>query len=189
MMAWVFGGFILAGVILGFVSGTPGAIVDSLIQGASDAVTLCISLAGAYMLWMGLMRVAQQSGMIDSLSRRMRPLIRFLIPGAGSATAPITLNLAANFLGMGNAATPFGLAAMQELNRSNPRPGRATDAMCMFLCINASSIQLIPTTVISLRVAAGSADPYAIVLPTLIATLICAVSAVMLCRLLAPLFP
>jgi len=175
---------ILFGVLLSFIKGEPSLMVDAMLRGTGDAVTLCLSLAGAYLLWMGLMGIAREAGLMDSLSKRMRPLIKKLMPGAGSATGPITLNFAANFLGLGNAATPFGLAAMQELDMGNPIPGRATDDMCMFLCINASAIQLLPTTVISLMVNAGSRDPYCIVLPTLIATLASTMTAVLLCLLL-----
>lgn len=183
MMNWVWSGMIFLGVLLSFLRGDPAIVVDAMLQGTADAVTLCLSLAGAYLLWMGLMGVAKKAGLIAALSRRMKPLIKKLIPDAGDAAGPITLNFAANFLGLGNAATPFGLAAMQELEKTNPVPGRATDAMCMFLCINASAIQLIPTTVISLAVSAGSKAPYEIVLPTLLATLASTVTAVLLCLL------
>lgn len=183
MMKWVWSGMILAGVLLSFLQGNPDIVVDAMLKGTADAVALCLSLAGAYLLWMGLMGIAREAGLMDSLSKRMRPLIKKLMPKAGNAAASITLNFAANFLGLGNAATPFGLAAMQELEKSNPTPGRATDDMCMFLCINASAIQFIPTTVISLMVSAGSSDPYRIVLPTLLATLASTLCAVFLCLL------
>ncbi|MBR0026694.1 MAG: nucleoside recognition protein [Clostridia bacterium] len=183
MMKWVWSGMLLFGVLLSFLRGDPSLVVDAMLRGTADAVTLCLSLAGAYLLWMGLMGIAKEAGLMDALARKMRPLIKRLMPNAGSAAAPITLNFAANFLGLGNAATPFGLAAMQELEKGNPTPGKATHDMCMFLCINASAIQLIPTTVISLMVSAGSRDPYRIVLPTLLATLASTVTAVLLCLL------
>lgn len=181
MMKWIWSVMLLSGVLFSFLKGDPSLAVDAMLRGTADAVTLCLSLAGAYLLWMGLMGIAKEAGLMDALSIRMRPLIRKLMPNAKSAAGPITLNFAANFLGLGNAATPFGLAAMQELEKENPVPGRATDEMCMFLCINASAIQLFPTTVISLLVSAGSRNPYRIVLPALLATLASTATAVLLC--------
>ena len=103
--------------------------------------------------------------------------------------APITLNLCANFFGLGSAATPFGLAAMRELEAVNDKPGVATDDMCMFLSMNASAIELLPMSVLALRTAAGSQDVYAVVAPTFIVSLLCAAVAILLCKLLAKLFP
>lgn len=184
MMKWVWSGMILSGALLAFLQGEPGVIVDAMLQGTADAVTLSLSLAGSYLLWMGLLGVAREAGIVDSISNRMRPLIKRLMPGAGNAAGSITLNFSANLLGLGNAATPFGLTAMRELEKQNPSPGTATDDMCMFLCINASAIQLLPTTVISLMVGAGSGAPYRIVLPTLLATSVSTLTAVSLCLLL-----
>jgi spore maturation protein A len=185
MMSYIWGTMLLAGIIVSLVRGDPAAVMNSMLKGAGDAVTVCITLTAAYMLWLGLMGIARRAGVIDSLAKRIRPAAEKLFPGAGNAVAPITLNMSANFFGMGNAATPFGLSAMKEMERRNPHPGTATDAMCMFLAVNCSAIQLIPTSVISLRAAQGSADPYCIVLPTLLASTVSTIVAIAACKLMA----
>ena len=106
------------------------------------------------------------------------------MPDSSEAMAPITLNLAANFLGLGSAATPFGIEAMAELQKANRRGNAASDDMCMFIALNSSAVELLPTSVLALRAAAGSADPYFVVLPTFIASLVSASCAVLLCLLL-----
>lgn len=185
MMNYIWGTMLLAGIIVSLFRGNPASVMDSMLKGAGDAVTVCITLAASYMLWLGLMGIARRSGLIDSLANRIRPAAEKLFPGAGDAVVPITLNLSANFFGMGNAATPFGLSAMKQMNKRNPNPGTATDAMCMFLAINCSAVQLIPASVISLRAAEGSADPYCIVLPTLLASIVSTIVAIIACRLMA----
>ena len=185
MMNRIFGGMILIGIIAGILSGGGGEVAESMIAGMGEAVTLTIGLAGAFMFWMGIMEVARDLGVIEKLAKITRPLLKKLFPNAGEAVAPITLNLAANFFGMGSAATPFGLDAMRELERSNKRAGVATDDMCMFIALNASALELLPTGVIALRSAAGSHDPYAIIVPTFIASVISFVSAIILAKLFA----
>ena len=182
MMNKIFGGMIVIGIIAGILSGGGDAVVNSMIAGMGEAVTLTIGLAGAFMFWMGIMEVARDIGLIERLANITKPLLKRLFPKAGSALAPITLNLAANFFGMGSAATPFGLEAMQELERSNKEPGVATDDMCMFIALNASALELLPTGVIALRATAGSYDPYAIIVPTFIASVISFISAIILAK-------
>lgn len=161
------------------------AALASLLKGADDAVTLCLSLCGAYLFWMGMMGVLKKSGFMNVLSKRLRPAIRFLFPNAGEASGAISLNLAANMLGMGNAATPFGLEAMQLLNKSNPRPAIATNEMCVLLAINASCLELLPTTLIALRQVYGSAAPASVLLPTLLSSAAATLVAVILCKVLS----
>ena len=156
MMSCVFAAMIAAAIICGAANGSIAAVLDALTEGAANAVTLSLSLAGAYMLWMGLMGIARRAGLIDALSRAMRKPLGLLFPNAGEAIAPITLNLAANFFGAGSAATPFGLEAMKELNAKAKYAGVATDEMCMFLALNASALELLPANVLALRTAAGS---------------------------------
>ncbi len=189
MMNFIWGGMIAIGILAGVIGGRADQLLDAMVMGAGEAVTLCISLGGAYMLWMGLMEVARQAGLIDALARLTQPLLRKLFPGAGQAVAPITLNLAANFFGMGNAATPFGLAAMKALEENNPQPGRATNDMCMFLSLNSSAIELLPTTILAMRTAAGSADPYCVVVPTFISSVAAFAVAIITCKLLERVFP
>ena len=177
------------GIIAGLISGGPAAVMDSLIGGAGEAVTLCLSLAGAYMLWMGLMRIAEKAGLVNSLAKALHPVLKRLFPDSPTAVAPVTLNLAANFLGVGSAATPFGLAAMQEFAKTAKIPGVASDDMVMFLSLNSSAIELFPATVLALRVASGSADAYNVVLPTFIASIFAFISAIIACKVLCKLFP
>jgi len=146
----------------------------AMIEAASGAVTLAIGLVGVMTLFMGLMKVAEAGGMLRLIARLIRPLLVRLfpdVPAEHPAMGVMILNLSANALGLGNAATPFGIRAMQELDRLNSQPGTATNAMVLFLAINTSSVTLLPTGVIALRAAAGSADPAAILPTTLFATI------------------
>lgn len=173
MIRYIWAALIVIGVIVGVATGKAQAVSDAAINGAKDAALLCISLIGAYALWLGTLQIAQDAGLVEAIAKRMRGVIRRLFPGVpknSPASGYITLNLVANMLGMGNAATPFGLKAMKELQLLNPDKERATHAMCMLLIINASAVQLLPMTVIAMRSAAGSAAPAEIVLPALIAT-------------------
>ncbi|MDR0841625.1 MAG: hypothetical protein LBN26_09650 [Christensenellaceae bacterium] len=188
MMNWLWGLMLLAGLFWSAYNGGTVDAVQAMASGAGEAVRLSVSLAGAYMLWMGLMQVAEEAGLVQSLGRLARPLLTRLFPHAPKALAPITLNLSANFFGLGSAATPFGLAAMQEFDAANPQKGVASDDMCMFLALNSSAVELLPTTVLALRAAMGSADASRIVAPTFAASLLSALAAVALAKALAPLF-
>ncbi len=171
----------------------------AMIEAASGAVTLAIGLVGVMTLFMGLMKVAEAGGMLRIIARLIRPLMVRLfpdVPAEHPAMGAMLLNLSANALGLGNAATPFGIRAMQELDRLNSQPGTATNAMILFLAINTSSVTLLPTGVIALRAAAGSAAPAAILSTTLFATLGSTTVAILMAKLLgrrspgpAPLAP
>jgi spore maturation protein A len=133
-------------------------------------------------LWMGLLKIAEKAGLVEKLARAARPVFRPLFPGVPEghpAISAMLLNIAANMLGLGNAATPFGIKAMEELEKLNPTPGTATNAQVLFLAINTASLQIVPTTVIALRASAHSSDPAGIILPTLGATF-CALSVAIL---------
>lgn len=137
-------------------------------------VELAIGLVGVMALFLGLMKVAEAGGLLTILARLIRPLMVKLFPDVPAdhpAMGAMILNLAANMLGLGNAATPFGIRAMQELDKLNPQRGTATNAMALFLTINTSSVTLLPTGVIALRAAAGASDPAAILPTTLLATI------------------
>ena len=184
MMKWVFAGMMLLGIALFAARGDGSGALNALAEGAGSAVELSITLAGSYMLWMGVMNIAREAGLIEKLAAAMKKPLRLLMPGAGEAAAPVTLNLAANFFGLGNAATPFGIEAMRKLDRGN---GVASDQMAMFIALNASAIELLPTAVIAVRSACGSAEPYSIVLPTFIASIAAAAASIVSCRLLGRL--
>lgn len=182
---------------LGFAP-APGAVApmqalsSGAIAAAGSAVELAIGLVGTMALFLGLMKVAEAGGLLTVIARLIRPLMTRLfpeVPPGHPAMGAMVLNLAANALGLGNAATPFGIRAMQELDRLNPRPGTATDSMALFLAINTSSITLLPTSVIALRAAAGSADPAGILPTTLFASICGTIAAIAAALWLARWFP
>ncbi len=176
---------ILAGLAGFAVNGDGPGALEALTNGCGGAITLTLSIAGPYLFWSGLMRIAEEAGLVKKLAKLMeRPLSR-LMPDAEDAAAPVTLNLAANFFGLGSAATPFGLEAMRRLDRGD---GRASDSMAMFIALNSSAVELLPTAVIAVRTACGSNTPYDIALPTFIASLAAAAASVLSCRLLGRLF-
>lgn len=162
------------------------ALSKAMVDSAGASVELAIGLIGVMTLFLGLMKVAEAGGLLRILARLIRPLMVWLfpeVPPEHPAMGAMILNLSANAMGLGNAATPFGIRAMQELNRLNARPGTATDAMALFLAINTSSITLLPTGVIALRAAAGSADPAGILPTTLFATAFSTLVAVLAAKL------
>ncbi len=185
MMNWVFGIMTAVGIAFFVINGDGAGALESLTKGCAGAITLTLSLAGPYMLWSGLMRVAEKAGLVDALAKLMRKPLALLMPDSSEAAAPVTLNLAANFFGLGNAATPFGIEAMKKLDRGDER---ASDAMAMFIALNASAVELLPTGVIAIRSACGSADPFSIALPTFLASLAAAFAAIVSCRMLGKVF-
>lgn len=164
----------------------------AMIKSAGGAVELAIGLVGVMALFLGLMKVAEAGGMLTILARLIRPLMVKLFPDVPAdhpAMGAMILNLSANMLGLGNAATPFGIRAMQELDKLNPQRGTATDSMALFLAINTSSVTLLPSGVIALRAAAGSLDPAAILPTTLFATIGSTAVAVVAAKLYQRLLP
>jgi len=164
---------LVAALVAAAVRGDVKPVGAGALEGAGNAVTLAIGLIGVMSLWLGLLKIAEKSGLVDKLARAARPVFRPLfqeVPDGHPAISAMLLNIAANMLGLGNAATPFGIKAMEELEKLNPRPGTATNAQALFVAINTASLQLVPTTVIALRAAAHSTDPAGILLPTLAAT-------------------
>ncbi|MBF0588428.1 MAG: spore maturation protein [Magnetococcales bacterium] len=162
------------------------SLSNGLVQTASGAVELAIGLIGVMALFLGLMKVAEKGGMLTLLARLIRPLMTRLFPDVPPdhpAMGAMILNMSANALGLGNAATPFGIRAMQELDRLNPVRGTASNSMALFLAINTSSVTLLPTGVIALRAAAGSADPAAILPTTLFATFVSTLVAILAAKL------
>ena len=174
MLNGIWLGLVLVAVLTGAVTGELKAVSTAAFESAEAAVMLVIQLAGFMMFMLGAMRVARDAGLVDAMARALAPLLRRLfpeVPPDHPAMGAMIMNMASNIFGMGNAATPFGLKAMAELNRLNPHRGVATDPMVLFLAINTSAITLmLPTGTIAVRAAAGSAAPGAIWIPTLIAT-------------------
>lgn len=185
-MNGIWGGMLLVGIIYGVMTGRTEAVSAAVLDSSRDAVTLCITMLGITGLWMGLMQIAQDGGAVSVISAKMKPLIRFLFPGIPEnhpASGAITLNFAANFLGLGWAATPAGLQAMKELEalreQKGGEAGTASDEMCAFLILNISSLQLIPVTVIAYRSQYHSADPAVITGPAIAATAVSTAAAVL----------
>ena len=149
-------------VITAAINGRLAEVTAAILQSGESAIRLCITLGGAMCVWNGLMAVAEKSGITRGIARLMRPLLRLLFPRLspdGAAARAIAANMTANLLGLGNAATPLGLRAMEELKVTMPAPGVAGDEMVTFVVMNTASLQLFPTTVIALRQAAGAAAP------------------------------
>lgn len=179
-IVWI--SLMLGAIVIGIINGTMDAVVASVTTSAEHAVTVAFGLIGIMTLWLGIMRIAEDAGFIKFIGHIIRPVMKWLfptIPADHPAMGAMTLNIAANMLGLGNAATPFGLRAMEELSKLNPRPGIATNAMCTFLALNTSSVQLIPATAIAILAANGDAAPVRIIFPTLIATACSTLAAIL----------
>ncbi|MCG8401190.1 MAG: nucleoside recognition protein, partial [Firmicutes bacterium] len=162
MLNYIWFGLLAVGIVVGIINGRIEAVTQAAIDSAGKAVELGIGLLGVMCLWTGLMGIAEKSGLVKRISRFLRPVLEFLfphIPKKHPAMGAVVMNLVANLLGLGNAATPLGLKAMNELQKLNPGKDTATNAMCMFLVLNTSAIQLIPATIIAVRSAAGSQNP------------------------------
>ncbi len=171
----VFVGFIAVAIIFAAYTNNMEAVTKASFESAKTAVGLAIDLIGVMALWLGLVRVLEAGGLMYTIAKYLKPLMIKLfpdVPATHPAMGAIILNISANMLGLGNAATPFGIKAMVELNKINPIKGTATNAMCLFLAINTSSVTLLPLGVIGIRAAANSQNPAAIWIPTLISTLL-----------------
>ncbi|OPX88790.1 MAG: Spore maturation protein A [Pelotomaculum sp. PtaB.Bin104] len=185
-LVWL--GMIVFGIIVAGANGNIEVITRAALDSANDAVKISISLIAVMTFWLGIMKLAEEAGLIRALAWLVRPVMRFLFPSVPKdhpAMGAIMMNLSANILGLGNAATPMGLIAMRELQKLNRGSAdTASDAMCTFLALNTSCVTLIPTTIIGIRLLYGSADPTEIVGPTIMATAISMVAAVVFDRLL-----
>lgn len=189
-MLWAL--MILVGIVYGALNGTMKEITEAMLESAGEAVSLCIATGGVMAFWTGMMEVAESAGLIRSLTKKMDPFIRFLfpaIPKEHEARKYISLNIIANILGLGWACTPAGLKAMEALaamekQRSGPdyEENRASNAMCTFLILNISSLQLIPVNMIAYRQQYGSPQPAGIIAPAILATLISTAVAVIYCK-------
>ena len=174
MLNYIWLALVLLAVILGGSTGRMEAVSEGAFNAAQAAATLALGLIGIMALWLGVMRLAERAGLVQLLARALQPLMRRLFPDVPRdhpANGAMVMNMAANMLGLGNAATPLGLRAMEHLERLNPHPGTATNAMCTFLAINTSSIQLIPATTVAILSSAGSMRPSAIIGTAFMATL------------------
>ena len=195
-MNYLWGGMLIVGIIYGALTGNLNEVTNGAINASKEAVSLAVALLGVTAMWSGLMEIASGAGIIDWLTRKIRPILRFLFPritDGHPALEAISVNMIANFFGLGAAATPAGLRAMEELEgleeerRKNgcgvPR-GTANREMCTFLIVNISSLQLIPVNVIAYRGQYGSVNPTAIVGPAIAATAVSTLAGVVFCKVM-----
>ena len=189
-MNYLWAGMLLVGIVYGCLTGKTAEITQAALDSAGEAISLCITMTGIMCFWVGMMRIAEKAGMIRKMAAKMEPVLRFLFPDLRHETRAkeyIATNRIANIFGLGWAATPAGLKAMEELDRVAPQTGEnrtATKDMCTFLVINISSLQLIPVNMIAYRSQYGSADPTAIVGPAIIATCVSTLVAVAFCKIM-----
>jgi spore maturation protein A len=177
---------LVGGIVASALQGNVGGVTQAVVSGSEKAVEVAFGFIGIMSLWLGMAKIAEASGLMQGLARVMAPLVSRLFPGVPAdhpAMGNMLMNMAANLLGMGGAATPFGLKAMQELQTLNPRKDQASRDMITFLAINTASINLVPATMIALRVAAGSTHPAEIVGPTIFATSVAFLVAVTVDRI------
>lgn len=199
MLNYLWAGMILTGILFGAFNGKMADMTNAALDSAGDAVTLCITMIGVMSFWTGIMEIASRAGIIETASKKMGPLIRFLfpeLPADHKANEHIATNFIANFLGLGWAATPAGLKAMEELGKLEDdrrnrkiagtirKKGIASNEMCTFLIINISSLQLIPVNVIAYRSQYGSMNPAAIVGAGILATAVSTGAAVVFCKIM-----
>ncbi len=197
MLNYLWAGMMLVGIIWGAFHGTLGEVTEGAINSAKEAVTLGVTMLGIMSFWCGILKIGEVSGLMEAMTKKMRPILRFLFPKLPEdhpAAEAIAANMIANILGLGWAATPAGLKAMGELEQleeerrmlhveSVPH-GTANNEMCTFLIINISSLQLIPINMIAYRAEYGSVDPMAIVGPALLATTISTMAGVIFCKVM-----
>lgn len=181
MLNYIWSGMIIVSIIFSFANGTCEKVCSALTEGAGEGIELILGIAGIMAFWTGIMKVAERSGLTRFISKLFSPIINFIYPETGRDTdagGAIAMNMTANFFGMGNAATPLGLSAMKKLSKYS-KDGSATASMCNLAVANCASIQLIPSTLIAMRSAMGSANPSEIIVPVWIvsfATFVFAVS-------------
>jgi len=179
---WIWLFFIVCGFIIGAINGRIEQVTEAAFEGAKTGVSVCMGLISVLVFWLGLMKIAEQAGLLQKLGTLLRPLIRLLFPTVPKdhpAIGYIITNMSANILGLGNAATPMGIKAMQELQKLNGNKTVASADMCTLLALNTASVTIIPTTLIAIRMNFGSANPTEIVGTTLLATLIATTAAIL----------
>jgi spore maturation protein A len=192
MLNYIWFGLMAISLVVAAFNGTAEAVTKGAVDSASTAVTIAIGLVGVMTLWLGMMKIAEASGLVALLGRALRPALRWMfpeVPAEHPAAGAIVLAIAANMLGLNNAATPLGIKAMEDLQELNGDKETATNPMVTFMAMTTSGVQLIPSTMIGLLAAAGSTNPTAIIAPGLVATFIGTIAAVVAAKLLQPFYP
>lgn len=186
-MNYIFYFLIVLSVIFGAINGKLQDVVNAILSGAELSIKVAFSLIGIMAFWLGIMKIAEKSGIIDLITKLIKPIAKWLfndIPSDNKAVGDIAMSFSANALGLTNAATPIGLKAMQELQEINKDKTSASNAMCMFLAMNTAGFQIIPTTVIAVLVGIGYKNPTEIIAPTLIVTGTAFISAILVAKIL-----
>jgi spore maturation protein A len=192
MLNYIWFGLMAAALVVAAVNGTADAVTRGAVESASSAVQIAIGLVGIMTLWLGMMRVAEASGLVTLVGRALRPVLRWLfpeVPPGHPAGGAIVLALAANMLGLNNAATPLGIKAMEEIQTLNPHRETASNAAVMLMAITTAGVQFVPASMIGVLAAAGSTNPTAIIAPTIVATSAGTIAAVITARLLQRFYP
>jgi spore maturation protein A len=192
MLNYIWFGLMAIALVVAAFNGTAEAVTKGAVDSAKTAVEIAIGLVGIMTLWLGIMRVAEASGLVALLGRALRPVLRWLfpeVPADHPANGSIVMSIAANMLGLNNAATPLGIKAMEELQSLNPNKDTATNPMVTFMALNTSGVQLIPSTMIGILAAAGAANPTAIISTSIVATGIGTVAAVLSAKVLQRFYP
>lgn len=187
MLNVIWGFFLIGGILTGAFLGRMDLVTNAVIDGGRNAVELAFTMAGVVAVWSGILKIAEKGGMIDALAKKMEPFLDFLfpeVPRGHAARRYISANFAANFLGLGWAATPAGLLAMEELAKLNGKTGRASNAMCMFLVVNMSSLQLVTVNILAYRAEYGSVAPAEIMGAGIAATLGTTLVGILLAKIL-----
>ena len=190
MMNYIWLTIVILAIVLGGINGKIENVTKSAIDAASSSVTIAIGLIGIMALWLGIMKIAEDSGLLALAAKAITPILKKLfpdVPAGHPAMASMTMNIAGNMLGLGNAATALGLKAMEDLETLNKHPGVATNAMCMFLTINTAGLQLVPATMIGVLASAGSKDPTVIIGTTVAATFTALIAGIATVKLLEKL--
>lgn len=180
-MNYIFLILIAGSLIIGVANGTLNDVTNSMLEACNTSVKIAFSLIGIMAFWLGMMRIAEKSGIVKILAKVLEPIAKILFKDRGNnknVTGDIAMSIAANALGLTNAATPIGLKVMKELQENNPKKDYATDSMCMFLGMNTAGFQIIPATVIAILVGVGAKNPTDIILPTLIVTTLAFITAI-----------
>lgn len=188
MLGKIFSASALISLVFAIITGNLEALAAAVLDGSAKAITLTLALAGAMGFWSGIMRVLSDVGVCRALAKLIHPVLRLIFPesvGRGVASEEIAGCISANMLGLGNAATPMGIRAMEAMAKTSPNGGEASDDMITFVVMNTCPLSLLPTTLIALRRAAGSADPFAVLVPIWISSTVCSVAAVIFAKAFA----
>ncbi|ACD24648.1 spore maturation protein [Clostridium botulinum] len=191
MINYIWFAMIFFGILVGLISGNGDIISKSIVNASGSTVTFIIELTGIMCFWCGVMKVAEKSGLTEKISKLLKPVLKLIFKDAAKdekALGAIVMNLTANMMGLSNAATPFGIKAMEEMDRLNGKKESASNDMVLFLVLNAACIQIVPSTIISIRAACNSVNPGVIIIPALISTATAATVGIICAKILQKYF-